>query len=52
MDGESSRRDNQESILHDQSSEPHRLTFQYLKEITDNFSNERVLGKGSFSVVY
>ncbi|KAM3393295.1 hypothetical protein ACQJBY_014136 [Aegilops geniculata] len=28
------------------------LPFQYLKDITSNFSNDRILGKGGFSVVY
>ncbi|XBI87642.1 hypothetical protein VPH35_025696 [Triticum aestivum] len=28
------------------------LPFQYLKDITSNFSNDRILGKGGFGVVY
>ncbi|KQK17925.1 hypothetical protein BRADI_1g37626v3 [Brachypodium distachyon] len=52
MDGESSRLDNQESILHDQTPSPDKLPLQYLKEITNSFSDERVLGEGSFGVVY
>ncbi|KAM0888261.1 hypothetical protein ACQ4PT_028477 [Festuca glaucescens] len=41
-----------ESMLHDQSSEPHKLPFKYLKKITDSFSDERVLGRGGSGVVY
>ncbi|KAI4964048.1 hypothetical protein ZWY2020_008445 [Hordeum vulgare] len=52
MDGESSRRDNRESILQDKIASPHKLPFQYLKEITNNFSAERILGEGGFGVVY
>jgi hypothetical protein len=31
---------------------PARFTYQMLKEITDNFSHERVLGEGHFGTVY
>ncbi|KAK1692134.1 hypothetical protein QYE76_008831 [Lolium multiflorum] len=40
-----------ESILRGESS-PHRIPFQCLKEITNNFSDEQVLGQGGFGVVY
>jgi hypothetical protein len=32
--------------------EPEDVTFQFLREITDNFSEERKIGEGSFGVVY
>jgi len=28
------------------------LPFQFIREITDDFSEERVLGEGAFGVVY
>jgi len=31
---------------------PHRLTYQFLTEITDNFSKERELGEGAFGQVF
>ncbi|KAM0833348.1 hypothetical protein ACQ4PT_064314 [Festuca glaucescens] len=52
MGGKASKYDNMESMLHDQSSEPHKLPFKYLKKITDSFSDERVLGRGGSGVVY
>jgi serine/threonine protein kinase len=52
MDSESSRRDNLEIVLHDKIASPRKLPFQYLKEITNNFSAERVVGEGGFGVVY
>ncbi|XP_044329402.1 putative receptor-like protein kinase At4g00960 [Triticum aestivum] len=41
-----------ETMLHDESSRPHHIPLQELKETTDNFSIERILGQGGFSVVY
>lgn len=41
-----------ESILQDQNSKPHNIPVQYLREITNDFSDERVLGKGGSGVVY
>lgn len=41
-----------ETILLDESSSPHDIPLQELKEITDNFSVDRILGQGGFSVVY
>lgn len=32
--------------------EPEDVTFQFLQEITDGFSENRKLGSGSFGVVY
>ena len=40
-----------ESILRGESS-PHDIPFQCLKEITNNFSDDRVLGQGGSGVVY
>jgi hypothetical protein len=28
------------------------VTFQLLRQITDDFSDERILGRGAFGVVY
>lgn len=36
----------------DCSSKPHKLSLQYFKAITNNFSDKQVLGKGGFGVVY
>jgi hypothetical protein len=41
-----------ETRLRDESSTPHDIPLQELKEITDNFSDERILGRGGFGVVY
>ncbi|XBI96834.1 hypothetical protein VPH35_033056 [Triticum aestivum] len=43
---------NMESILQDQSSRPHSIPLQHLKEITNNFSEDRILGHGGIGVVY
>ncbi|KAM0855287.1 hypothetical protein ACQ4PT_049863 [Festuca glaucescens] len=40
-----------ESILRGESS-PDAIPFQYLKEITNNFSDDQVLGQGGSGVVY
>ncbi|KAJ1265802.1 hypothetical protein BS78_08G101700 [Paspalum vaginatum] len=54
MDGESSFRGHHklERILHDQSSEPKNLPLKDLKEITNDFSDERLLVQGGFGKVY
>lgn len=39
-------------LLEDQSPTPHDIPLQYLKEITNNFSDERILGQGGYGVVY
>ncbi|XP_037463247.1 receptor like protein kinase S.2-like isoform X1 [Triticum dicoccoides] len=31
---------------------PHHMSLQYLKDITNNFSDDRIIGRGGFSVVY
>uniref|UniRef100_A0ACD5Z1V3 Uncharacterized protein n=1 Tax=Avena sativa TaxID=4498 RepID=A0ACD5Z1V3_AVESA len=42
-----------ETILEaDESSRPHDIPLRDLQEITDNFSDERILGHGGFGVVY
>ncbi|CAM0943035.1 unnamed protein product [Alopecurus aequalis] len=52
MDGDSSRPDSQEIILQSQSLVPQIIPLQHLKDITDNFSDERILGQGGSGVVY
>jgi len=32
--------------------DPEDISYQYLREITDGFSEERKLGQGAFGVVY
>ncbi|KAM0889953.1 hypothetical protein ACQ4PT_027356 [Festuca glaucescens] len=53
-DTAATRCDNQESKLHshDESSKPDTMKLQYLKEITNNFSDDLILGRGGFGVVY
>ncbi|KAM0854526.1 hypothetical protein ACQ4PT_050402 [Festuca glaucescens] len=41
-----------ERKLQKQCSRPHEIPLQHLKEITDNFSDDRILGQGGFGVVY
>ncbi|PUZ60239.1 hypothetical protein GQ55_4G108100 [Panicum hallii var. hallii] len=52
MDGEPSRYDKLESMLQDGSSEPRNLPLEHLRSITNNFSEERLLGEGGFGTVY
>jgi len=52
MGDESSRYAKLESMLQDGSSEPHNLPLEYLRNITNNFSDERLLGEGGFGTVY
>ncbi|CAM0880200.1 unnamed protein product [Alopecurus aequalis] len=52
MSSDSSKCDNLECILHGQSSKPDAVTLRYLREITNNFSDDRVLGTGGTGVVY
>jgi hypothetical protein len=40
----------QEPIM--KTCNPHHLPLQHLKDITNNFCNERILGRGGFGVVY
>ncbi|XP_037480090.1 probable receptor-like protein kinase At3g17420 [Triticum dicoccoides] len=39
-------------ILHNQISRPHHFALQYLKKITNNFSEERIIGRGGSGAVY
>ncbi|CAL5053402.1 unnamed protein product [Urochloa decumbens] len=50
--GESSGDHDQEKILNDQREKPCNLPLHYLEEITNQFSEERELGRGAFGVVY
>lgn len=55
MHGKSSKRrkhDNLENQLQDQSTEAQVVPLEYLEEITNNFSDERLLGKGGTGFVY
>ncbi|CAN6165963.1 unnamed protein product [Urochloa humidicola] len=52
MDGESSRHENMRSLLQDGGSDPHNLPLEYLRKITKNFADERLLGEGGFGIVY
>jgi len=52
MDDEHFRHCDLESILKDPSAQPYDLRLQYLRDITDDFSTERELGRGGFGVVY
>uniref|UniRef100_A0ACD5WHQ9 Uncharacterized protein n=1 Tax=Avena sativa TaxID=4498 RepID=A0ACD5WHQ9_AVESA len=45
-------RDGVDIQLQDTGSTLHHMTLQHLKEITNNFSNEGILGRGGFGVVY
>ena len=52
MDSESNKYENLEGMLQDGISEPLNLPLQYLRSITNNFSDERLLGEGGFGMVY
>ncbi|KAL6839508.1 hypothetical protein ACP4OV_030778 [Aristida adscensionis] len=52
MAAESSRYHDLEKILQAQSGKPGNLQLQMLRDITNNFSTEQVLGRGGFGVVY
>ncbi|CAL5053405.1 unnamed protein product [Urochloa decumbens] len=41
-----------DSILQDGSSEPQNLPLEYLRKITNNFADDRLLGEGGFGKVY
>ncbi|KAL6655077.1 hypothetical protein ACP70R_005903 [Stipagrostis hirtigluma subsp. patula] len=49
---ECSRHHDLEKILQGESAEPCNLPLQMLQDITNNFSEEQVLGRGGFGVVY
>ncbi|RLN28666.1 extra-large guanine nucleotide-binding protein 1-like [Panicum miliaceum] len=52
MVGESSRCRNLESMLQDMQAKPCNLSLELLSGITDDFSDEREIGRGGFGVVY
>lgn len=52
MVGESSRRPNLKSMLQDIQAKPCNLPLEFLSDITDDFSDEREIGRGGFGVVY
>ena len=52
MDAESSRHDKLESIFEGASSEQRTLPLEYLRNITNDFSQELLLGEGGFGKVY
>ncbi|CAN6177788.1 unnamed protein product [Urochloa humidicola] len=52
MDGEYNIHDELDSILRDGSSEPQNLPLEYLRKITNNFADDRLLGEGGFGKVY
>ena len=52
MDDEPGRHNKQESILHNQRLNLQGLSLKYLREITNDFSDERLLGQGGFGRVY
>ena len=52
MEDESVRHNKGESILHNQSLNLQSLTLKHLREITNDFSDERLLGQGGFGRVY
>jgi hypothetical protein len=51
-DSECSSDDMMEHILQDPNSKPRPMQFEYLKRITDDFSDKRLLGEGGFGMVY
>lgn len=52
MAGESTKYHDLVEIMKDERENPCNLPLQYLQDITNNFSEERELGRGSFGVVY
>ncbi|CAL5048334.1 unnamed protein product [Urochloa decumbens] len=52
MDGEYNTHDELDCILQDGSSEPRNLPLEYLRKITNNFADDRLLGEGGFGKVY
>jgi hypothetical protein len=38
--------------LQETSENPREFSFEFLQDITDNFSNERIIGRGAFGAVY
>ena len=52
MGSEFSSCDMLESMLRNGSSGPRNLPLEYLRNITNNFSDDRLLGEGGFGTVY
>ena len=52
MDDESVRHNKRESMLHNQRLNLQSLSLKDLREITNDFSDERLLGQGGFGKVY
>ncbi|GJN38666.1 hypothetical protein PR202_gb27731 [Eleusine coracana subsp. coracana] len=52
MDDEYNIHDDLERILRDPKAEPCDIPLQYLRDITNNFSDDQKLGEGGFGVVY
>lgn len=52
MAGESTKYHDLVEIMKDERDNPCNLPLQYLQDITNNFSEDRELGRGSFGVVY
>jgi len=52
MVGESCRCRNLESMVQDIQAKLCKLSLELLSDITDNFSDEREIGRGGFGVVY
>lgn len=44
--------DDLEDILSDANAEPMKLSYATLERITGNFSEDNVIGRGGFGVVY
>jgi len=49
MDGKSSTSNNEQQVM---LSEQMLMSFELLKEITNGFSADQIIGRGGFSVVY
>lgn len=41
-----------ENVLTDPSAEPIKLSYAAVREITSSFSEDKVIGRGGFGVVY
>ncbi|XP_066341227.1 cysteine-rich receptor-like protein kinase 44 [Miscanthus floridulus] len=52
MDSEASMLDHIERMLLDESAEPSDMPLSFLRAITNNFSDEQIIGRGGFAVVY
>ena len=45
-------RSNLESMILDETIEPEALPLSLLKDITENFADDRIIGHGGFATVY